>query len=257
MKLPLCLLVLLFSLQAMAQYPFEKHPAIKAKVYPTGYVIDRQGKKDLYNYDINHYITIPRFFGGTERARLTVTPPDTSGVATIKIHRGTGKRKRLMGLYHFGDFATIERFYVADYNQDGLPDIKFILPFFGCGAFNYYCPVVYFLQNRDGSLSQVSFSDLLLYDYQNRPERDLDGDGVYEIVVCSFQNYKKHNYLLFDLYHLQGNKLVNVNSKFNYPIMVQLLYKDNYKITKHLTRKQMRQFSRKLPDDYSTEKLQY
>ena len=116
---------------------------------------------------------------------------------------------------------------------------------------------MYFLQNKDHSLSQVSFSDLLLYDYQNRPERDLDGDGVYEIVVCSFQSYKTHNYLQYDLYHLKGNKLVNVNRQFHYPIMIQLLYADNYKITKHLTRKQMRQFARPLPDDYRAEKLRY
>ena len=115
--------------------------------------------------------------------------------------------------------------------------------------------MVYFLQNAAGSLNKVSFSDLLLYDYQNRPERDLDGDGVYEIVVCSFQNYKKHNYLLYNLYHLQGNKLVNVNRKFDYPIMIQLLYGDNYSITKHLTRMQMKQFERKLPDDYEAGKL--
>lgn len=256
MKTPLCLLVLLLSLQAMAQYPFEKHPAIKAKVYPTGYRIEAMGDGDNYNYEINHYINIPKFFAGKGTARITITPPDTSGTATIQIYRGLKKQKKLIADYGFGTYTTIESLFVADYNHDGLPDIKVILPHFGCGAFNYYCHVVYFLQNSNGSLYKFSFSDLLLYDYQNRPERDLDGDGVYEIVVCSFQNYKKHNYLLYDLYQLQGNKLVNVNRKFNYPIMIQLLYGENYKITKHLSRKQMRQFENKLPEDYEVEEME-
>jgi len=251
------LFCLLFTLQAAAQYPFEKHPAFKAQVYPTGYRIDTQGKDDPYNYEINHYLTLPKFFGGKQTARVTITPPDTSGTATIEVYRGTKKSKKLIAIYGFGSFSTIESILVADYNHDGLPDMKFIVPHFGCGAYNYYCHVVYFLQNKDHSLSQVSFSDLLLYDYQNRPERDLDGDGVYEIVVCSFQSYKTHNYLQYDLYHLKGNKLVNVNRQFHYPIMIQLLYADNYKITKHLTRKQMRQFARPLPDDYRAEKLRY
>lgn len=253
MKSLLWLLLLLFSLQAMAQYPFEKHPAIKTKKYPTGYRIER--KVDNYNYEIDHRLTFPKFFAGKETARVTITAPDTSGTATIAIYKGQKKGKKRLAVYSFGSFATIETLFVADYNNDGLPDIKFIIPHFGCGGYNYYCDVVYFLQNAAGSLNKVSFSDLLLYDYQNRLERDLDGDGVYEIVVCSFQNYKKHNYLLYNLYHLQGNKLVNVNRNFDYPIMIQLLYGDNYSITKHLTRMQMKQFERKLPDDYEAGKL--
>ncbi len=234
----------------MAQYPFEKYPVIKTKVYETGYRIETQGEDDPYNYKINHYIRIPKFFGGKETARITITSPDTSGTATIDIYRGAKKSEKLMGIYGLESYSKIERFYVADYNHDGLPDIKFIVPYFGCGGYNYYCQVVYFLQNADRSLSKVTYSDLLLYDYQNRPERDLDGDGIYEIVVCSFQHYKNHNYLLFNLYHLKGNKLVNVNNQFHYPIMIQLLYAANYRITKHLTRAQMRQFARKLPDTY-------
>lgn len=252
MKLLHYLLPLLLSLPAAAQYPFEKHPAIKAKVYPTGYSIEGMGKDDPYNYDVAHYITIPKFVAGKETAKITLTPPDTAtGAATIEIYRGLRKPKKLLGKVEFGTFSTLERLYVADYNHDGLPDLKFIVPHFGCGAYNYYCHVVYLLQNKDHSLTEVSYSDLLLYDYQNRPERDFDGDGIYELVVCRFESYKNHNYLQYDLYHLQGAKLVNVNKQFNYPIMIQLLYGENYKITKHLSRKQMRQFSRKIPDDYN------
>ena len=251
MKPFLCLLVLLFSLQAIAQYPFEKHPAIKAKKYATGYRIEG---KDNYDYKKNHYLTIPKFFVGKETAKVIITAPDTSGTATIEIYRGL-KKTKCLAIYGFYGYASIETLFVADYNNDSLPDIKVIIPHFGCGAYNYYCDVVYFLQNANGSLNKVSFSDLLLYDYQNRPERDLDGDEVYEIVVCSFQSYKDHNYLLYDLYHLQGNKLVNVNRKFNYPIMIQLLYANNYRITNHLTRVLMRQFERKLPSDYEVSKL--
>jgi hypothetical protein len=87
-------------------------------------------------------------------------------------------------------------------------------------------------------------------DYANRPERDFDGDHNFEIITQTFQNYGKHNYMLYNLYNFDGNKLINVNRKANYPIMIQLLDGINYKVTNKVTNTAMKRLTRALPDDY-------
>jgi hypothetical protein len=99
------------------------------------------------------------------------------------------------------------------------------------------------------AFTSISFTDLFM-EFQYRKERDLDGDGKYEIITQTFKNIGNHNYWLFNLYNIKNNELVNVNYKANYPIMVQILNDDNYNITKRISRSQMKEFALKVPDDY-------
>lgn len=141
--------------------------------------------------------------------------------------------------------------YVADYNGDSLNDIKIIIPGNGCcGAYNFYLRVIYLFQKKDGTFIKISFTDLMML-YKPRIERDIDSDGNFEIITQTFQHYGKHNYWLFNIYNFDGEKLVNVNSKHNYPIAIQLLYKDNYQPTKRISSEKLKKLESKLPDDYN------
>jgi hypothetical protein len=84
---------------------------------------------------------------------------------------------------------------------------------------------------------------------ENMTERDLNGDGNFEIITMTIQNHKSHNYWLFNLYNFVNGNLVCVNDKMNYPIMVQYLFKDNYKVTTKLTRKEMKKYELKKPEE--------
>jgi hypothetical protein len=62
--------------------------------------------------------------------------------------------------------------------------------------------------------------------------------------------YENHSYWLFNLFDYDGNEFVNVNSKDNYPIMIQFLYRENFQITNRISREKMKDFNLNLPDDY-------
>ena len=128
-------------------------------------------------------------------------------------------------------------------------DIKLFVPNYGCGGYNFYVRVIYLLQKPDGNFNKISFTDLFM-DFKNRLERDFDGDGFYEVITQTFQNYQNHNYWLFDLYDFKNDSLVNVNYKDNYPIMIQLLNRENYEVTSKISREKMKDFTRKLPSDF-------
>ena len=89
-------------------------------------------------------------------------------------------------------------------------------------------------------------------DFFENKERDLNGDGIFEIIGQSYLSYKNHAYWVFDLYNYKNGQLVNVSRKFNYPVLVQYLYNENYQITNNITRNKMKQFAVKLPRDYSS-----
>ena len=90
-----------------------------------------------------------------------------------------------------------------------------------------------------------------MMDYELRPERDINGDGNFEIITQTFKSVENHNYWLFNLYNFNGSGLINVNQVDNYPIMVQLLYRDNFAITDKISPEKIKDFSLKLPEGYN------
>ena len=136
---------------------------------------------------------------------------------------------------------------VADINGDGLKDVKFVIPYMGNGLAALNVKVIYLLQTKDQKFVKISFYDKM---DKNRPERDFDGDGNFEIITMDLQEYKNHNYWTFNIFEYKDGQLINVNEKDNYPIMIQFLYKENYKITDKIDRQKMKSFAIKLPNDF-------
>lgn len=245
---------LTITFSAYGQYPFEKFPGVKATEVETWRIDDecQTAKEVVYT------ASIPHFFHTKEAASVKlICRSDTSDTSYIRIYRGRQQIQSFTEPYSFGSGYECNRIvpnlpsmFAEDVNGDGLKDLKILIPGnAGCGAFNYYLQVIYLFQNRNGTFTKVSFSDLMMF-YQNHIERDIDGDGNYEIITQTFQNVGKHNYWVFNLYDFTGKGLVNVNRKAHYPIMIQLLYRENYKGTDKIPRSIMKQYERKLPDTF-------
>lgn len=117
---------------------------------------------------------------------------------------------------------------VADFNSDGLEDMKFVVSYHGCGLAAMFHRIYYLIQKSDGGFYKVSFDDMLFED-MNRRERDMDGDGNYEIITMAVQYHKEHNYWTFNIYNIAETGLVNRSKRFGYPIMVQYLNRQNFR----------------------------
>jgi hypothetical protein len=139
----------------------------------------------------------------------------------------------------------------GDFNGDGLKDIKLTVFYMGSGLASLNMRIVYFFQKPGQMFIKVAFDDK---QNGNRLERDINEDGNFEIITMTLANYESHNYWTFNAYNFVDDQLVCVNEKVNYPIMVQLLYRDNYEITKHLSRSKMKQFELKEPENLKIEK---
>lgn len=137
-------------------------------------------------------------------------------------------------------------FYVADFNGDGKKDFKIVCLYMGSGLASMNVRVIYFFQKEKKNFTKISFDDKM---EGNRIERDLNSDGNFEIITLNLQEHKTHNYWLFNLYNFVNGDLVCVNNKMNYPIMVQFLFKENYNVTKKLTRMEMKKYELKKPEE--------
>lgn len=101
-----------------------------------------------------------------------------------------------------------------------------------------------YLITSGGKWTKFSYTD-----FANFPEIDIDQDGNYELIGCYLVKVNGHSYWTFDLYNLIEGRLVNVSDRFGYPIMGQYLNRENYQITKHFTREQMKKFSKNIFGD--------
>lgn len=141
-------------------------------------------------------------------------------------------------------FETIK---VADINGDSLNDIKLIAWYMGNGTASMNVRTIYLFQNPNGHFRKISFDDKIGND---RPERDIDGDGNYEIITMTLQGFESHNYWLFNLFNYTNDNLENVNSKDNYPILIQVLNRENYTITDKVSRNKMKLLTMKFPEGH-------
>lgn len=141
-------------------------------------------------------------------------------------------------------FQGTDGFSIADFNGDGKKDFKIVCYYMGSGLASLNVRVIYFFQKESKEFTKISFDDKIR---ENMTERDFDGDGNFEIITMTLQNHKNHNYWLFNLYNFLNGDLVCVNNKMNYPIMVQYLFKDNYKLTTKFGRKEMKKYELKKP----------
>lgn len=228
MKL-LCIVLMLISVQCKAQYPFEKFPSIKYKKLflnkgfaesDTAFIATTSYKKYQINLRQAHnsstlYITILY----TAKPIFRYSIPDLN-------------------------FSRLQNnVYAADIDGNGKVDFKMLFFSDGSGLGGSLETKLYFFNKGNLKFDAISYVDFF-----NFPERDINGDGNYEIIGDALNYYEGHAYWTFNLYNYSDGQLVNVNKPFNYPIMVQYLYRENYKITNKISRKKMKRFSLKNPD---------
>jgi hypothetical protein len=232
---------ILYPLIASGQYDFEKYPSIKYKVYDDWKTNETEKK-------VENSISISNFFknGESLTIQLNSTKEHWFENSDIKISKNNIETQSFTENIGFNPVA-LDSVRIADFNGDGLSDLKIIAPYMGNGTASMNVKVIYLFQQTNQSFLKVSFDDK---QSDNRSERDFDGDGNYEIITMKLSSYQNHSYWNFNLFNLVKGKLINVNNKDNYPILIQFLEKENYKITDKISRDKMKSFALNLPEGY-------
>jgi hypothetical protein len=240
----IALFLLTLTLNSFGQYPFEKYPAIKYKTSKAWTTYDKSEKEKK----IEFVLTIPKFFDKKDSLTILLTSFDNKWDSSyITILRNGKQLQRFLEPMFFYDTNLIEPVMLADINSDKLQDIKLIVPYMGNGTASLNTRIIYLFQHKDKSFTKISFMDKMS---DNRPERDFNGDGNFEIITMTLTSYAGHSYFAFNLFNFKNNDLVSVNDKYNYPILIQFLYRDNFKITNKISRQKMKDFGQKKPEEY-------
>ena len=232
---------MLFAIDTRAQYPFEKNKEIKIKEFKNW----KTSVNPKDSLPMMREILISKFDSKNSTLKieqiLAIKSSDSTEYSILKIYRNN----QIINQFKVNTRSISEplQVYVEDINGDNLSDLKIIFPNYGSGNYNVYCQTVFLFQNKNQTFKEIIYTDMF-ENFVNRPERDFNNDGKYEILMQSFQNYGKHNYWLFNIYNYSKGKLVNVNYLANYPIMIPL---NSYKVTKNISRKVMKKFEVKTP----------
>lgn len=241
------LLLLAYVHTTYAQYPFEKYPAIKYAEYKHWTM--GPGPAMFTSDDcLSHYQTISPFFPGES---ITIRLVSCDSTSYIYIYKGKHQLQAIPDKMSFFEGNLSEPIRIADFNGDGLKDIKLVVPYHGCGIASLNARVIYLFQRPGNRFVKIAYMDKI--EHGNTPERDMDKDGNYEIITMDLQGYKTHNYWTFNSYNFKDNNLVNVNDKFGYPIMVQYLNRDNYTPT-NIDKNNLKKYSLKVPQEYEVKK---
>jgi hypothetical protein len=233
----LCVILLFVSAKCFAQYPFEKYPvkkcdSIKFKV------------TDLETDSSNTSIATADYKDYKIKILEGHTLKDDSNILLYF----KGKLIKKITAFHLGMME--EPFPLYIYQRNGKTD--FLISYFngdGTGLASARVCKLYLLNIHENLFKAVSFMD-----FYSNPGRQygFDSSGNYEIVCQSLAEYKGHNYWLFDLYDFHDDRLVNVSKKHEYPIAVPYLFKETFKPTNKIPKKELYRLSAKLPEFYSS-----
>lgn len=243
------ILISFIALSSFAQYTFESFPKPITAAFKNWKIYDKQTTKKKIDFTIS----ITTFYEDKDTLTLQLTNHlyETQNT-NFRVFRNSKEidKKRIEYLYALSPFATPDSVFIGDFNGDSLNDIKIYLPnYIAAGSYNSYAQVIYLFQKEDGTFNTFSFSDY--FDgFENRFERDFDNDGNFEIITQTYQKIDGHSYWSFNLYNYTSEGLINVNSKGNYPILIQLLNRENFEITKNLYKDKTIKYAIKLPSDY-------
>jgi hypothetical protein len=232
--------LLFLPLFVSGQYAFEKYPTVK-------YISFNNWKTIETEKIVENSISIPNFFERGKSLTIQLNSSKKHWFENSDVKVGTQKFIENVG---FNPIA-LDSIRIADFNGDGLKDIKIIAPYMGNGTASMNVRVIYLFQQENESFLKISFNDK---QSENRSERDFDGDGNYEIITMKLMWFENHSYWNFNVFKLVNENLISVNKKYDYPILVQFLEKENYKITNKISRQKMKSFALSLPEGYSMEK---
>lgn len=140
-------------------------------------------------------------------------------------------------------FNTLpDTIYTADFNNDGLFDIKIVVKNNSPSFAGKRKRKFYFIQNTDGTFDKFSYLDFF-----HEEERDLDGDGKWEIITR--HSYLKQNtvYWVFDIFNFEDHKMVHKSKKFGYPRVTNFMTEE-IKDTEDIDRAKWQMFSRSIPE---------
>ena len=138
-----------------------------------------------------------------------ITKLTEENVCRFTIYQG----ERLLYAEVFDEWFRHSNTYIADLDNNGLDDV---------------------VKARIRSTSELVDGHELLIFSQYEPGKfarfnlpaerfspenvfDMDGDQHREILSCDLVEYKQHNYWLYHLWHLDGNRLVCVDKAFDFP----------------------------------------
>lgn len=235
---------MLFVLQGKAQYPFERYDSIKYKQFSNWKIYDWTEKKKT----IHQTLSIRDFYKNHDSLTIQLTSfTNKMDSSYIRIYRNKQQEQLIFEPMVFTEYNLWSPLIAADFNGDSLQDLKLNVSYMGNGLASMNTRIIYLFQTKDEKFKKVSFVDKL--QNGNRIERDLNRDGNYEIITMTLNGYQGHNYWTFDLFNYENGKLVNVDDKLDYPIMIQFLLKPNFKVTDKISRSKMKEFKLKDPED--------
>jgi hypothetical protein len=236
------ILLTLLSLISSAQYPFEAFDSIHYDSFNNWVKYDWLTKNNSYHQTL----TLKGFYQNQDSltVRLSSFPYTNKDSSYIRIFRNKQQIQKIFEPMRYLGYALMGALIVADFNNDSLQDLKLNASYMSCGL-GMHSRIVYLLQTKDGTFKKISFDDNLEYD--NRCERDFGKNGKFEIITMTLNNIDNHNYLTFDLFEFEHGELKNADDKFGYPIMIQLLNKPNYQMTKKISKERMKDFKLNIP----------
>jgi hypothetical protein len=227
------------------KYPFEKYPSIKYTEFKDWKIYQKTDR-------IHFTLTIPGFFSNTDSLTIQLTSFETKWDSSyIRLFRNKIQIQKIFEPMFF-TYTNVSNYptQTLDVNGDDLTDVKLLIPYMGNGLASLNQRVIYLFQKAYGLFTKVSYLDKM---GAHISERDFDNDSKFEILTMTLKGHENHNYWTFNIYNFKDGELVNQNDMFDYPIMIQYLFKDNFKITENISREKMKMFRDNKPDEYSKE----
>ncbi len=240
------LLIALVTIATIAfgqgQYPFEKFPKIKYVEFKDWEVYKKTDR-------IHFTLSIPDFFSNADTLTIQLTSFEIKWDSSyIRLFRNKVQIQKIFEPMFFTDInVTINPARTSDINGDDLTDLKLLIPYMGNGLASLNERVIYLFQKADGLFTKVSYLDKM---GAHITEHDFDNDSKFEILTMTLNGYENHNYWTFNVYNFKDGELVNQNDLFDYPIMIQFLYRDNYSVTDKISHELMKTFSDEKPSEY-------
>lgn len=237
----LTIVFLLLGFVGKAQFPFEVFPKISYNKYE---IIHTSLETDSSFIGISNITDNQK-----SKIRIELKEKSEKDSSNIFIFRKDKLVQKIIEPFEFYPVIVPDSLYAGDINNDGLLDIKIVCYNAGCGLAASLTRKIFLIGKPDGKFDKFSFMD---FSYET--ERDFNGDKIYEIIGVDHVGFQNHSYWVYDLFNLKNGQFINVSNAFDYPIMIQHLYRENFSITNKISRTKMKEFSRLKPDWYDERK---